>query len=399
MQVKIDRMDHFGRGIAYIHDKIVFVDNALSDEVVSIKIYKENQKKIEARGVKVITESKEREKPKCPYYDFCGGCNIMHMKYSTQLTFKENKVKDIVKKYAGISPDKVRCILPSPQFYYRNKIILHVQDKKIGLYKNKSHEIIEIDKCLLVNERINQIIKILKKFIKETNHCIEEIIIRGSNDFLLYIKGKVEQEKIADYFKNINVVVNDKAVLYNGFIMDTLFDKDFIVSPNSFYQVNGFQTEKLYDLVVSYFKDEKCKKVLDLYCGTGTIGMIMSDYVEEVVGIEINSSSYLDALKNKELNQIGNIHFINGKVEDFIDSFDNIDAIVVDPPRNGLDKHVIGVLKTLSSKKIIYVSCDVMTLARDLKLLNDKYEVLEITPVDMFPNTYHVECVCVLKLR
>lgn len=399
MKVTIERLDHFGRGIAYLNNKITFVNNALPEEIVDIKIRKEKKKTIEATCQNRIEESTKRKKPECPYFAVCGGCNIMHMNYKEQALFKETKVKNIVKKYADTEEDRVHSILPSKEFYYRNKIVLHVKNKKIGLYKDKSNELIEIDKCFLVNGAINKAIEKVKKFVKETKNNIKQIIIRGEKNILLFIDGFVEEEKIKDYFRDINVVANDKILLNNGHIINTLFNKKFIISPMSFYQVNQEQTKKLYSLVIDHLKDKKYNKILDLYCGTGTIGIIASDYVGEVVGIEVNTSSYKDALKNKKLNKTKNISFINGKVEDYIDDFKGIDLIIVDPPRSGLDKHVIEVLKNISPKEIIYVSCDPMTMSRNIKLLSDIYEVVEITPVDMFPNTYHVECVCILNRR
>lgn len=399
MNLKIERLDHYGRGIGYINNKITFVNNALMNEIVTIKEIKEYKKYNIANVDEIISKSNNRINPICPYYYDCGGCDIMHMDYDTQLKFKEEKVKNILKKYANIEENKINSIIPSKELNYRNKITLHVKNKKIGLYKNNSNDIVEIDKCFITDEDINKVIKSLEKFILDTENSIDKIIIKKANNILLYIKGKIETNKLVNYFDDINIVVNDKCVLNNDYIIDKIFNKKFKVSSESFYQVNSKQIENLYSLVIKNIKNMNYNKVLDLYCGTGTIGIIISDYVKEVIGIEVSKSSYKDALENKEINNVNNIKFINGKVEDYIDDFKNVDVVIVDPPRSGLDKHTIKVLESINSQKIIYVSCDPITLARDIKLLSSNYETIEVTPVDMFPNTHHCECVVILERR
>lgn len=382
MKVQIERLDHFGRGICYIDGKITFVENALKGEILDIEVASSKKNYNIGRVVSYIETSTDRRKALCPYYNECGGCFIQHMSYKKQLEFKENKVKDILSKYAGVSSDKCNPIVYDNEFNYRNKIILHGNNNDLGLYKKESNDIVNIDKCLLVNDNINYIINKINNY-KGNNKCnIEEVLIRGNKDILLSIKGDFDKSKFSDVsFTTIE---------------DSIYDKRFSISPESFYQVNSLVTPKLYGLVLDVFKGKHFSKVLDLYCGTGTIGILVSDYVDSVVGIEINESSYKNALDNKRKNNVSNIEFLLGKVEDNISNFKDIDCIIVDPPRKGLDNKTITSLKEIQSKKIIYVSCDPMTLARDIKLLSDIYEVLEYTPVDMFPNTYHVETVCVL---
>ena len=371
MKVTINKLDHFGRGITHINNKITFIENALPDEIVDINIYKETKKYNLAKVKKHIKPSTNRVKPPCKYYGICGGCHIMHMDYKYQLEFKENKIKEILKKYANIDSKIINNIICSDQFAYRNKITLHSKNNKIGLYKEKSNELIEIDKCLLVNDNINKkILDILKENININN----DIVIRGNKDIITTVDN-------------------------NNYITDNILDKKFIISTKSFYQVNSKLVSCMYEKVINYFKNKNYAKVLDLYCGTGTIGILVSDYVKKVIGIEMNNSSYQDALKNKKLNKTDNIEFINGKVEDYINEFSNIDAIIVDPPRTGLDHNTINYILDINPKSLIYVSCDPITLARDLNILKSKYNIKEITPVDMFPNTYHCESVCILERR
>ena len=372
MQITIEKLDNLGRGICYINNKITFVDNALPNEIVDIDIYKETKKYNLGKVISYIKTSKDRVAPPCKYYDICGGCHIMHMSYQKQLSFKENKVKEILKKYGNVEEDKIKDIVYNDEYGYRNKITLHTKDNKLGLYKRKSNDIVEIDKCLLVNNNINNQIN---KFRKEKLYTNEDITIRGVSDILT----SLDKEK--------------------KYIIDEICNKKFIVSTESFYQINYKLVSSLYTKVISYLKDKNFNKILDLYCGTGTIGIIASDYVKEVIGIELNKSSYLDSLKNKKLNKVNNIEFINGKVEAYINEFNGIDAIIVDPPRKGLDKSIIDNIIKIKPELLIYVSCDPITLARDIKLLSSSYNIEEITPFDMFPNTYHCESVCLLERR
>ena len=377
MRVQIERLDHFGRGICYIDSKITFVEDALVGEIVEIEVTKENKNYNTAKVISYIKQSDDRTDPICPYYNECGGCNIMHISYEKQLEFKKNKVKDILTKYGNVPSNKINNIIYDKQFGYRNKITLHSDGEKLGLYSKDSNDIIEIDECYLVNSNINEKIKRLKYLDRYNDNPYNEVIIRGTNDILVSIDGESDKENIKD----------------------DLLNKKFIISPKSFYQVNQYVVPLLYQKVIDEVKNKNYKNALDLYCGSGTIGILISDYVDEVVGVEVNESSYKDALKNKKINNCDNVSFINGKVEDYIDEFKNYDLVIVDPPRRGLDNHTIDVLLNISPKSIIYVSCDPMTLARDIKILQRSYNVENVTPVDMFPNTYHCESITVLERK
>ena len=397
--MQIEKLDYYGRGIGRINNKITFVENALKDEIVDIKILKESKKYNEAIVKSYNTKSKSRVTPKCKYYNICGGCNISHLKEEEQEGFKDSKIKELLNRNLNIEHlDKIEY---SKFYNYRNKIVLHIKEDKLGLYKNKSNELIEIDECLLVDDKINNVIKILKKIIKKEKNLKKATIKLGNttNEVMLILEGKIK-----DYSELLNkvdvLIINDKVVSKKDYIISIIGNKKYKISKNSFFQVNQVITEKIYNEIRSNIEKINPKNVLDLYCGTGTIGIYIADLVKKVIGIEVIEDAVLDANFNKELNNIDNISFILGKVEDkIIDIKDNIDLIIVDPPRSGLDKKVIPVINKLKAKNIIYVSCNPITLVRDLKLLKDNYNIEYIKPYDMFPNTYHVECVCVLKLR
>lgn len=398
--MKIEKLDYYGRGISRSSGKVYFIENALKDEDVSITLLKEKKKYCEAKLKEISNISKDRTEAKCKYYNVCGGCQIMHIKEERQEEFKKEKVEEILKKFINYNKD-VNDIVFSKNFNYRNKVVLHVKDNKLGFYKNKTNELIEIDKCLLLTPVINDLISYLKNYIELKD--IEKITIKvgnKTNEVMLIIDGS-----IAKYQKLLEIVdvliINEKVMTTKDYITSYIGNKKYIIKRNSFFQVNYDISTRMYDKVKDVIVKEKSKNVLDLYCGTGTIGIYISDVVSKITGIEVVSDAIEAANTNKKINNVENIEFILGKVEDKLDfiSNNNIDTVIVDPPRSGLHKKVIPILEKISPKTIIYVSCDPITMARDIKLLSNNYELVEVTPYDMFPNTYHVECVCVLKLK
>ena len=401
---KIERLDHQGRGIAYIDDKITFVENALPGEEVLIKITNSKKKYNEGIVEKYIQKSEKRVDNVCPFYESCGGCNILHMSYNDQLEYKENKIKDIMKKYANI--DKISKIIKcDKQFNYRNKVTLKVENNIIGYYEKKSYNLVNIDKCLIIDNEFNKIINDLKRFNLDN---IYELMIRNVDSdntaLTLYLQKDTNCIQIDEYCKKNNIILN-KIIKNKDFkcnekskIIGKLGDFKFIISPLSFFQVNTDQTIKLYDKILELLEPNKDDNLLDLYCGTGTIGIYVANKVNKVLGVEIVKDAIHDANINKKINSINNINFICGNTEKIIkDVKEKYNAIIVDPPRAGLTESIIRDIFRINPDKIVYVSCDPITLARDLKLLQEKYEVLDVVPVDMFPNTYHVETVCKLK--
>lgn len=398
--MKIEKLDYYGRGISRSSGKVYFIENALKDEDVSITLLKEKKKYCEAKLKEISNISKDRTEAKCKYYNVCGGCQIMHIKEEKQEEFKKEKVEEILKKFLKYNKD-VNDIVFSKNFNYRNKVVLHVKDNKLGFYKNKTNELIEIDKCLLLNPVINDLISYLKNYIELKD--IEKITIKvgnKTNEVMLIIDGS-----IAYYKKLLEIVdvliINEKVMTTKDYITSYIGNKKYIIKKNSFFQVNYDISTRMYNKVKDVIVKEKSKNVLDLYCGTGTIGIYISDVVSKITGIEVVSDAIESANTNKKINNVENIKFILGKVEDKLDfiSNNNIDTVIVDPPRSGLHKKVIPILEKISPKTIIYVSCDPITMARDINLLSNNYELVEVTPYDMFPNTYHVECVAVLKLK
>lgn len=401
MSYKIERLDHQGRGITYINGKIAFVKDTLPGEEIELKIIKENSKLIEAEPTNFLKESQLRVKELCPYYKECGGCNLLHMSYEEQIKYKQSKIVDIMKKYADINSEVIKQIVPCDrQFHYRNKITLKVEEK-LGYFKEKTYELIPIEKCLLVNDKINEIIKILNGYTDLSN--IKEVIIRSFTDketmLIIYLQEDEINANLLNYLSNHvdNIIVydsNKKMIKKIGKsnIIARLKKKQFKIGANSFFQVNMDQTLKIYDKIAEYLSKSENSTVLDLYCGVGSIGLYSVSNYAKLIGVEIVPEAIENAKTNAELNSMGNTKFLVGDTKTILmHSNYKADTIIVDPPRAGLDKSVIEDIKKINPNMLIYLSCDPITLARDLKLLSDLYDVDELIPYDMFPNTYHVE--------
>ncbi len=407
LKVKIEKLDHQGRGIAKVDNMVIFVTNALVGEIVKVKINKVKKNFCEGTMVEIIDESPYRQDPICPYYLLCGGCDLMHLKYEKQLEYKENKVKEIMKKFANIDESLVKTIISNNKPYnYRNKTTFQI-DNKIGFYSKKSNKVIEIDNCFISDQKINEIIQLFKN-IDIINY--NKIIIRSSfytpDSMIIIDSEKIDKDVIINTFKNIvtSIIWKNKdnyICLYgNNDIKEKLNDYEFVISEDSFFQVNSDMTIKLYDKVIEYASPNKEDIVLDLFCGTGTIGLYISKNVKKVIGIELNKNAIKNALINKKINRVDNIDFIVGDANEEIKKIlTKPNIIIVDPPRSGLSESGLNTILTLQPNKIIYVSCDPVTLARDLKILQKRYDINEITPFDMFPNTEHVETLVLLTKR
>jgi 23S rRNA (uracil1939-C5)-methyltransferase len=402
-EVLIEKQDHFGNGLVKIKNIFVFVKNALPGDMCKIEITNVKKNFANAKIKEIINPSSFRVKVKCPYYEKCGGCHIMHEEYTKQLKFKEEKVSELLKKFTGLEDINMYPIKFKEPFYYRNKVIFHGENKELGFYQEKTNKLVPIKECIITNSKLNVVYKDIQKYLYENkDERVDNLLLRitSLNEILVVLEGNIHEDRILPYLNNVSTIyLNNKLVRGNSYIEEELFGIKFKIYPSSFFQVNYEMMLVLYKTVMNFYKDKNYDKVLDLYCGTGTIGMLVSSYVKEVIGVEKESSSIVSANLCKKVNNISNISFIHGKVEDKIDLFKDIDSIIVDPPRSGLDNHTLEIIIKLSPKTITYISCDPVTLARDLKVLKDKYQVLEVHPVDMFPNTYHVENVVFLERK
>ncbi len=396
MELKIERLSDNGDGIGFIDGKVVFVPKTVPGDVILIKDIKDYKKYYRGSLDTIVGKSDIRCDIECPYYDICGGCQIMGISYEKQLEYKKNKVVNIFKKYADI--DINPFIFGNKQFKYRNKIILHVSDGKLGLVKYHSHGFVNIDRCLLVSDKINEVIKIINDKLDLVD--VSKIMLREAinGDIMVKFYGDISCEQIVNSLDGIvkSIYVGDKLVFGDERIFSILNGFSFGISPESFFQVNYEGMIKIYDRVLGYINDGD--RILDLYCGSGSIGIYVSSKCSSVFGVEINESAIRDANLNKEINGLDNVNFRCGNVDSIIDGKYRCDTVIVDPPRGGLNKKTRDILLDVNSDKIIYVSCDAITLARDINYLKSKYYLEDITLIDMFPNTYHVESVACLKL-
>ncbi len=403
-KVEVTKLDHQGRGIAKINDKIIFIPNALPEETVDVDIILEKKKYYEGIIKETINASDKRIKSICPYFEECGGCQFLNMNYQDSLDYKQNKVEEIMNKYLDIKIKINNIVACDNNLYYRNKTTFQVKND-IGFFKEKTNTLIPVDKCYISDIKINDIYKAIKDNINLTN--VKQVIIRVTKNTLesmviFKTSNYIDNKKIIDILKKKvdSIYINDELIYGKGKIIENLCNKNFYISPSSFFQVNTLQAEKLYNKAIAYADIKKEDTVLDLYCGTGTIGIVASDKAKKVIGIELNKEAIKDANENKKLNNINNIEFYAGDVGKILNKNNyKPDIIIVDPPRAGLDSLALSQILNIRPKKLVYVSCDLMTLARDLKLLSNDYDILELTPVDMFPYTAHVESVCALKLK
>ena len=392
MRVLIDRLNDTGEGIGKINNEIVFVEKTVPGDVVEVENIIKHKNYLEASPAKIIKNSSKRIPAPCPYYEKCGGCQIMNLNYPGQLAYKKEKVINIFKKYGDITVNP--NIVFDKEWHYRNKITLQAENNKIGLFKSKSNEIVEIDECLLISNSMNELIKFIKENIKLAG--INQIMLReANNQHMVVFKGNIDNTEALKLKNKVDsIYINNNHIYGTKEITTTLEKYTFKISKDSFFQVNHNQTIKLYNKVKEYLN--KKKKILDLYCGTGSIGIYVSDNCQSILGIEINKQAIKDANINKKINNIENISFKCGDVANIITSKDKYDTIIVDPPRSGLSKKTRKILLEISTNYIIYVSCNPITLVRDIKELSSKYELKDITLFDLFPNTYHVESISLL---
>lgn len=398
MEKEIVRLDDTGRGICYVDEKVTFVPKTVVGDIIDLKITKSKKNYNEGVLVNIIKPSPKRIKSKCPYFDICGGCDLQNVEYQETINYKKEKVKNLFFKN-GFSVDPI-FISNEHDFNYRNKITLSVENKKVGYKEAKSHKIISIDECVIADACINKIIPIIKEFgiingkvIIRCNQNEEILIIINSNDEL-----NIDVEKIKSICKLCGIVINDKTYYGENFLYERLNGIIYRISYDSFFQVNPFIASKLFEIVKENINESD--RVVDLYSGVGTLSLNASQKANSVIGVEIIANAVLNSIFNAKINKLDNAKFVlNDATDAILKINDSFNKLIVDPPRSGLTKEIINVILKSMPEAIIYVSCDMHTLVRDLKLLKDKYKIEKLYTLDMFSYTYHVENVCVLNKR
>lgn len=438
-EVKCIGLTNEGKGRVKVKNKVYEVANLLHGEEATVNVNK-HYKGVHLELAGITKASSDRVKPPCPYYFKCGGCHLQHMQEQAQQRFKEHVVIDLMKSYAKVQP----IIAMDDPFAYRNKShITFGLDRKgktiSGIYAEKSHRIIPMERCLIHHEQADAIAGTVKKLMKSFKmYPYDEDSQRGLLRHVLIRRGHVSKEvmvvlvvgspifpskknfvkalrkehpEITTILLSINqkrtsLVLGDREiVLYGrGVIKDTLCGLDFEISAKSFYQINSVQTEKLYNIAMEMADLKGTETVIDAYCGIGTIGLIASQKAAHVIGVELNKGAVKDAIRNAKRNGITNARFYQGDAGEFMvgmaEEGEKADVVIMDPPRSGSDEKFLSSVVKLAPKRIVYVSCNPETQARDLKYLVKKgYKVEGIQPVDMFPQTYHVENVVAMSKR
>ncbi|EHK2279630.1 23S rRNA (uracil(1939)-C(5))-methyltransferase RlmD [Clostridium perfringens] len=434
-----------GEGIAKIDNKYpIFIEGALKGEKVKVRIVKVNKNFAYGKLMEVLEASEERVNPPCAIYKRCGGCKLQHASYKAQLDFKWDRVKDCVSKIGKLDPSIVKYPLGMENpWRYRNKVQLPIGlingEVKIGFFAPRSHDIIDMESCLIQDEIGDKVVKLTREWIEKFNirpynvdgeydekGIVRHIMIRRgftTNEVMVVLVTNGEKlphkEEFVDLMvKNIpgiksviqninskktNVILGleSKTLWGEDTISDYIGDFRFNISPLSFFQVNPIQTEVLYGKALEYANLTGNEEVFDAYCGTGTITLFLSQKAKKVYGVEIIPQAIDNGWINAKENKVENVEFFVGESEvvipDLINKGVKADVVVVDPPRKGCDKKLLDAITNINAKKIVYVSCDPSTLGRDLQVLEENgYKTLEVQPVDMFPNTSHVENVAKL---
>ena len=429
-----------GKGVVKYHNDIVFVDGLFPNEEADIELLYQRAGVYFGKVRKLYKLSKDRIQPKCKICTSCGGCQYQQLDYKAQLLYKTKRVKEALYRIAHIKTEVLPCIGADNPYNYRNKIqVPFVKDKKgtvkFGFYKENTHIIMPIKECAIEDRRAAPILWDIKLLLEQMDiptynedngkGILRYVLIRTSYHYkeLMvvlvtttmnfpgqrnFINKLVElHPEITTIVENVNerhtnvILGNREKVLYGpGFIKDDILGLTFEISASSFFQINPEQVEKLYSKALNLIDFSKKEIVLDAYSGVGTIGLIAARNAKKVISVEINKSAHKNAIENAKRNNIDNIEFICDDAGKFISNYEgDIDVLIMDPPRSGSDETFLSTVINKRIKKIIYVSCNPETLARDIEYLSSLYEVTYVQPVDMFPHTAHIETVCSLTRK
>ncbi|MES2810523.1 MAG: 23S rRNA (uracil(1939)-C(5))-methyltransferase RlmD [Bacteroidota bacterium] len=446
-----------GKGVGKTDDYVLFIEKAVPGDVADIQVYRSKKNFGEAKIINLKKPSEHRTEPFCPHFGTCGGCKWQHMTYDAQLQFKQKSVADALSRLGKVDVSGIMPIVPSPaDRYYRNKLEFTFSNKR-WLYDGESRDdeslnmnalgfhipgrfdkILDVDHCYLQADPSNDIRNSIDDFAKEhgytyydiRNHTgnLRNLIIRTSSTGELMVivvfayADEDEVSKLMSFVEQQFPQITSLLYILNEKKNDTIFDQDvntwkgpqyiheemlgikFRIGPKSFYQTNSVQALKLYEITRDFAEFKGDEKVYDLYTGAGTIANFVAGHVKEVIGVEYVPSAIEDAKINSAINNITNTKFYAGDMKDvlsaeFVLQHGKPEVIITDPPRAGMHADVVARLMEIEAPKIVYVSCNAATQARDLLVLKEKYDTVKIQPVDMFPHTQHVENVVLLRIK
>ena len=420
---KIDKLIYGGYGLGRIFDKAILVPKVIPDETVRVKVIKEKSGYYIGEAVEIIKPSKDRITPKCPFFHNCGGCDYQHIRYQSQLGFKEDILNETLKRVGGFKEFSVYPIIPSPEpFFYRLNAQLKISKTKegieLGFFKKDSHKFIHINECIICRQEINGLINVFSQIDKDNllnNLNYIEIIISNSTKKILLASSlnkinKSHMERLYSHIKeqekNIDgFVINLKRKkVFSGkpYLFEEIEDTKYRVSSDSFFQVNYSLHDTLIKKIIKFVNPKKKDNIFDIYCGVGTFTIPISRKADSVFGIEESPSSINDAIFNKKSNKIKNCYFYNEKAEDGLLILENegisCHTALINPPRAGCSEKMKKTLSSANPQKIIYLSCNPSTLARDISFFSKRgYKLSSVQPFDMFPQTYHIESLVKLE--
>jgi 23S rRNA (uracil1939-C5)-methyltransferase len=442
VDVEIVDLTHTGEGVGKVEGFTIFVEEGVPGDQLKVRLT--TVKKHYALGeVMVFHEmSPLRQHPPCPYFGECGGCQIQNLRYEDQLQWKQHHVISMLQRLGNRSDAKdiTKDILGmSDPYYYRNKAQYKISSNgKVGFYRKKTHGVVHLTKCIIQQEDGEGLIKSLEKVIRDMNLSIYDettgkgafrgivqriskatgkvmlILVWNGDDVtpLKEVSRRLAQENtsVTSIYANINKGKNNRIMGFENRLlcgdeklMDTIGPIQFHLSPLSFFQVNNTMTEVIYQTVDRMLNLQGSETIFDLYCGMGTIGLYLANKAKAIYGIESVMDAVQDAKENARINGIHNVEFIHGKAEEAIFKLKERriepDSVILDPPRKGCEEALLQAVMEATPEKIVYVSCNPATLARDLKILAHKYNVLEVQPVDNFPHSMHVEAVVLMSRK
>ncbi len=437
VSLSIHDLGSSGEGVGSLNHYKIFVRGALPNEEVRVQLTECHKTYAHAKLLEITKPSKDRIDPSCPYFHRCGGCQLMHLPYEKQLLYKQQKVMSAIQRIGKIDSSPVKECLPSPlPLHYRNKVQLPVKLQNntcvSGFYAHSSHDFIQIDACLIHCNIGESVYHLIQKILKnadilpydpltekgEIKHLIIKSAIHANKVLIVLVTNQKKSKELISLAKKIiessplihgvihniqskkaNTILGDAYEVLEGSesIQETLLGLTFHISAASFFQVNPLQAENLYLKAIEYAEPKSTDVILDAYCGVGTLSLLFAKHAKKVIGVEVVAQAIENAKKNAQINGMQNVFFKAALAEKFITTLSNIDTVLLNPPRKGCDPVVLKEVARLKPKKLIYISCDPATLARDLaQLASLGYQLQALQPYDMFPQTSHVECVALL---
>ena len=418
-EVRIEDLGHDGRGVGKVDGFTVFIPGALPGELIRARMYKKKKRYGEAILEEIIDSSPQRQDPPCPVYPECGGCQLQHMIYSYQMEFKKERVFQVLQRIGETEKIPPPGLFPSPrEWKYRNKGTYHLQENRAGFYSRQSREVIGHRECLLQPDGANRLKRMVEDMWREgVLRGGKNFTIRTSfskNSFLLLFDSRMRSqedwrdigEKLQKNLPGLTGIYwgdmrdrRGKTVWGRGYIQEEMGGLSYFLRPHSFFQINPEQREVLLQRAEEHLRLSGQEVVLDLYCGAGVFSLPLSAQAAEILGVELDPEAIKEGRRQAREMGKRNLRFYEGAVEDILSQLpEGLDRILLDPPREGCKPEALAAMGEKGAERIVYISCNPATLARDIKYLQPLgYRLVDVDIVDMFPQTYHIECIAVLS--